>query len=128
VLKESELDDILDKINSLASKINTNQIEYETNEARSQSQQLLDRADQVAMSLNYSKADFNRTNNNYESEKNKSDALTQSYNEYLNSNEAINSELGKVILVFFFLVFLFFDYKLYTCQIILIESLVFFLD
>jgi hypothetical protein len=92
------LDEILDKINSLASKINTNQIEYETNEARSQSQQLFDRAEQVALSLNYSKADFNRTSNSYEFEKNKSDTLNQNYKEYLNSNEEVNKELGKVIL------------------------------
>lgn len=90
---ELELDQILEKIYELASKINVQGIQAETEESRVNSQELNLRVKQIAANLPEIDMGLNKTRGLYDREKAKSDNATQVLSNFTTQNDNVQSEI-----------------------------------
>ena len=95
-LQEADLEVILDKIGSLASKINVGEIERDTEAQRTASLELLKSAEKIELFLPGTQVELNRTQGMQDAAQAKKDQLDESFNAIKSKNSAVTEELANV--------------------------------
>ena len=95
-MKESELEDILNKIANLASKINLGDIEKETETSRINSQDLINRANQISANVPDTFNDYNKVVSSFETERDKVENSTNNLKAFSGKNENIQEDIKTV--------------------------------
>lgn len=97
-LNEKELDEIINKINQLSSKINVgSEADSKTEATLANSIQLVQNADKASLLVKSIDDEINKTKDSFESESLKADSMENSFESFQNSNNKIQLEMQEVI-------------------------------
>jgi hypothetical protein len=95
-LKESDLDEILNKINEIAATLNVEQVESDSASSKSLSETLLNSAELLEGELPKTYEKFQNTLEAYEDVKNSTEETEKNLNKYKETNELVQTEIKSV--------------------------------